>query len=119
MTHTVATLEISKEAYEEISDRLAAAGRIGFIENGMIDMSGIGLISEEDVESQPKSATEAFAMAGDLSNMIESFNKSDVFWTTKVDKALRFTQEEKTQLIAELAAWHPNWASKVRCIACL
>lgn len=45
MTRTFATLEISSEAYHEIHAKLAASGYgHAFLEDGVIDMQGIGLV---------------------------------------------------------------------------
>lgn len=45
MTYTVATLEVSASAYNEIADKLRAAGYDQcFDEAGMIDMTHIGLV---------------------------------------------------------------------------
>lgn len=47
-THTLATLEVSKEAYEEIAAKLKEAGYDhAFLEDGLIDMTGIGLVKEK------------------------------------------------------------------------
>jgi len=44
-THTVATLEVSKKSYDEIAKKLIAAGYDHvFIGDGILDMTGIGLI---------------------------------------------------------------------------
>ena len=44
-THTYAELEVSPEAYDEIRSKLEAAGYThAFMEDGAIDMHGIGLI---------------------------------------------------------------------------
>ncbi|MBY3433066.1 hypothetical protein HFN89_02585 [Rhizobium laguerreae] len=45
MTHTYATLEVSIEAYDEIAQKLkdASYGH-AFMEDGVIDMHGIGLL---------------------------------------------------------------------------
>lgn len=45
VTHTVAEMELSATAYNEIAEKLREAGYDHvFDENGMIDMHGIGLI---------------------------------------------------------------------------
>lgn len=47
MTHTYATLGLSKAAYDEIRDKLKAAGYDhAFIHDGTIDMHGIGVTCE-------------------------------------------------------------------------
>jgi len=46
-THTVATLEVSTSAYDEIKKLLEEAGYQHTFIGDMIDMSGIGLVSEE------------------------------------------------------------------------
>lgn len=44
-THTVATLEVSSAAYDEIASRLRAASYDhSFLDDGVIDMHGIGLV---------------------------------------------------------------------------
>lgn len=53
MTHTFATLEISAAAYDEIHKLLEEAGyRHTFMEDGTIDMHGIGLIKEQNDNEQ-------------------------------------------------------------------
>jgi hypothetical protein len=56
-THTLATLEISAAAYDEIASKLRAAGYDHVFVDGLVDMKGIGLErgpiaapSDEDVE---------------------------------------------------------------------
>lgn len=50
MTHTYATLEISKPAYEEIRSKLKEAGyEHAFHDDGLIDMHGIGIAVQEEV----------------------------------------------------------------------
>lgn len=45
MTHTLAELELSPLAYSEIAEKLRAAGYDhAFLEEGMLDMSGLGVI---------------------------------------------------------------------------
>jgi hypothetical protein len=47
-THTVATLAVSLGAYDEIAALLRAAGYgHAFVDDGVIDMSGIGLVPPE------------------------------------------------------------------------
>ncbi|WP_130358251.1 hypothetical protein [Pigmentiphaga kullae] len=44
MTHTLAILELSPIAYGEVADKLRAAGYDHvFLEDGMLDMSGLGV----------------------------------------------------------------------------
>ena len=46
-THTFATLELSEAAYEEIAAKLREADyRHAFLEDGVIDMHGIGVTRE-------------------------------------------------------------------------
>lgn len=60
-THTFVTLAISQAAYEEIKQKLLAAGYnhsfvYNFNDEETIDMQGIGLIEEKDKEEyEPKS----------------------------------------------------------------
>lgn len=60
-THTFVTLSISKEAYEEIKQKLLAADYnhvfvYDFNDNEAIDMHGIGLTEEKEIEEyEPKS----------------------------------------------------------------
>lgn len=42
-THTIASLEVSRAAYEEIANKLVAAGYSHAIHDGIVDMHGIGL----------------------------------------------------------------------------
>lgn len=50
-THTFAELELSKAAYDEIATKLRAAGYDhAFIDDGIIDMHGIGVTVEEGSE---------------------------------------------------------------------
>lgn len=49
-THTYVLLEVSKEAYQEIKDKLLAAGYDHLfdpIDEGEIDMTGIALVEEK------------------------------------------------------------------------
>lgn len=47
-THTYAVLDLSKAAYDEIAEKLRAAGYDhAFMDNGVIDMHGIGVAIEE------------------------------------------------------------------------
>lgn len=47
-THTVATLEVSESTYEEIAKKLREAGYGHvFLDDGVIDMTGIGLVEEK------------------------------------------------------------------------
>lgn len=49
MTYTVATMEVSASAYEEISAKLRAAGYDhAFDEEGMIDMTHVGLVKASE-----------------------------------------------------------------------
>ena len=45
-THTVATMEISRAAYDEITQKLRAAGYDHVFDGELIDMTGIGLEPE-------------------------------------------------------------------------
>jgi hypothetical protein len=50
-THTYATLEVSRAAYDEIRKKLEDAGyQHAFHEDGLIDMHGIALTPEEITE---------------------------------------------------------------------
>lgn len=52
-TRTYATLELSREAYDEIAAKLRAAGYDhSFMENGVIDMHGIGVTCAPKGEQQ-------------------------------------------------------------------
>lgn len=46
-THTLATLELSPAAYDEIRAKLEAAGYQHAFDGGLIDMTGIGLERED------------------------------------------------------------------------
>lgn len=53
-THTVVELEISAAAYDEIRGKLAAAGyQHAFDDEGMIDMTGIGVTRGPDMHPKP------------------------------------------------------------------
>ncbi|HEY9279519.1 MAG TPA: hypothetical protein VIP51_05535, partial [Eoetvoesiella sp.] len=54
MTYSFATLDISRRAYDEIARKLRAAGyEHAFLENGLIDMHGIGL-QPSSQEGEPR-----------------------------------------------------------------
>ena len=50
MSHTYATLPVSKSAYNEIMAKMEDAGYEENIEEGVIDMHGIALVVEETEE---------------------------------------------------------------------
>lgn len=67
-THTVAELPLSPSAYDEIAAALRAAGYDHvFLEDGLIDMSGIGVTKADDglthAERLDRMATELRASA--------------------------------------------------------
>lgn len=52
-THTIVELEVSAAAYNEIRSSLEAAGyQHAFLEDGVIDMSGIGVMSKPTGEEK-------------------------------------------------------------------
>lgn len=62
MTYTCATLEVSQAAYDEIAAKLRAAGYDhAFAEDGMVDMTHIGLVREARVLAHEQFAGRAAA----------------------------------------------------------
>lgn len=56
MTHTYAVLEVSKQTYREIKEKLITAGYTHVFDDDIIDMNGIGL-----KEGKPKHEWEFYA----------------------------------------------------------
>jgi hypothetical protein len=65
MTHTLAKLELSKAAYDEIATKLIDAGyQHAFLEDGLIDMDGIGVAPAEEAAEPPKRAAYEWTHTG-------------------------------------------------------
>lgn len=56
-THTVATLQVSAAAFNEIADKLRAAGYDHAFVDGLIDMTGIGIEPAPEVGGLKKRVT--------------------------------------------------------------
>jgi hypothetical protein len=52
-THTLATLGLSRAAYDEIARKLREAGYEDRFDDGLIDMSGIGILPPADPLPEP------------------------------------------------------------------
>lgn len=51
-THALATLELSRAAWEEIADKLREAGYDhAFLDDDVIDMHGLGVVPEKEATS--------------------------------------------------------------------
>jgi hypothetical protein len=66
MTYTCATLEVSQAAYDEIAAKLREAGYDhAFTEDGMVDMTHIGLVREPEVITDRAEIERVFAADAD------------------------------------------------------
>lgn len=71
MTYTLAGLELSRAAYDEIAQKLRVAGYDhAFLEDGMIDMTHIG------VTPAPGPSDDSEAAARDAADLFEDVPKS-------------------------------------------
>lgn len=92
MTHTFATLEVSDNLYEEVAAKLKEAGYDhAFMEDGAIDMHGIGLTKKVVVPYVEPPATMNCPRRGENGQMFYGIGRQDVPANGMYD---RFTDQD-------------------------
>lgn len=81
-THTVATMEVSNATYNEIIKKLIDAGYSHVIDfdNGMLDMSGIGLVRSAEAKADEKACREAYDNRYHKVRPDHSYDEWQVLW---------------------------------------
>lgn len=82
----------------------------------------IPLVESDEDDSWTESETDKplyiFVMREDRQNMIEEWNSKQVFWTSHLDSALKFTEADKDKLLESLNNYHPEWCDKTMAVLC-
>jgi hypothetical protein len=112
-THTVATLEVSRGAFEEISQLLREAEYDHAFDSGVIDMTGIGLVAAEhppaDTGPQGFVASQAQVLDACLKRFAEGFRDNP---TLALDDAVDRTRLAILRLHQVAAILPTRWGTE-------